>query len=83
VVFKDGGVSLLKLVEEELDVMAVRLLFCTVLSRSVSVPLVEVLDKGAMSLARSLPASHVASNRHGAERTFFGRTSRKVMLQGR
>jgi hypothetical protein len=56
VAFKGEGVSLLRLVDEELDVMPVRLLLCTVLSRSVSVPLVEVLDKGAMSLALSAGA---------------------------
>ena len=43
--------SLLRLADEDVDVMIVTLLFSAVLSGSTSVPLVEVLDKGALSLA--------------------------------
>jgi hypothetical protein len=46
-------VSLLRLTDEDVDVMVVRLLFSAVLSGSTSLPLVEVLDKGALSLAIS------------------------------
>ena len=45
--------SLLRLTDEDEDVMIVTLLFSAVLSGSTSVPLVEVLDKGALSLAIS------------------------------
>jgi hypothetical protein len=44
-------VSSLRLTDEGVDVMVVTLLFPPVLSRSTSVPLVEVLDKEAPSLA--------------------------------
>ena len=51
--FREPGTSLLGLLDNEPDVIAVRLLFSKVLSRSTSVPLVEVLDKEAMSHTRS------------------------------
>jgi hypothetical protein len=44
-------VSSLRLTDEDEDVMVVTLLSTAVLSRSTSVPLVEVLDKEALSLA--------------------------------
>jgi len=44
-------VSSLRLTDEDEDVMVVTLLLSAVLSRSTSVPLVEVLDKEALSLA--------------------------------
>jgi hypothetical protein len=44
-------VSLLRLADEDVDVMVIALLSSAVLSGSTSVPLVEVLDKGALSLA--------------------------------
>ena len=43
--------SSLRLTDEDEDVMVVTLLLSAVLSRSTSVPLVEVLDKEALSLA--------------------------------
>lgn len=43
--------SSLRLTDEDEDVMVVTLLPSAVLSRSTSVPLVEVLDKEALSLA--------------------------------
>lgn len=45
--------SLLRLTDEDVDVMVVRLLYSAVLSGSTSAPLVEVLDKGALALAIS------------------------------
>jgi hypothetical protein len=44
-------VSSLRLTDEDEDVMVVTLLSSAVLSRSTSVPLVEALDKEALSLA--------------------------------
>ena len=50
-----AGVSLPGLLDTELNVIVVRLLFSACLSRSKSVVLVEVLDKDAISLAHFPP----------------------------
>jgi hypothetical protein len=70
---RGATVSLLRLTEEDGDVMVVTLLFPAVMSSSTSVPLVEVLDKEALSLAHFPGACPiiVANNRHGCKKGLF------------
>src|SRR3954453_5645667 len=70
---RGATVSLLRLTEEDVDVMVVTLLFPVVLSNPTSVPLVDVLDREALPLAISpkLVPIIVANNRHRCKKCLF------------